>query len=520
MILPQAGSVGTPVIPAGSVAMLSSTGEGSSNRAFNNVLAMAVAANSCSGQCQSSLILNGSANYPAEPSPETPSQNETRPWQTNAGPASSAASLLMSELGLPQPSQITAGLSTALSPTGTSGNAADREAASFNSTKNGSVQTSSNPKAIVLNASTQAAATTPLVFGTWSIPPTVNAASTQEQCGPNLPSKSAPFIANLMQSTAVQALDAAAIGRAETGGANTHAVFTLDIQTRQASAEAAGASPQNPGVQNLGVQNLGVQNLAATSAASTSGVDTENLALQGSDAAAGNKSMPATGTGTDNPGLSRETTPLGAAGVTANNVSDASSPADTNFGASPRDSKGDSDSPPDKSASGELFNWDPSMLPVAEAGQVQSSGLRTATEYVEHDQPAPTHSSGTISDIRVQLNGDANQHVSLRLVQQGDGLRVIVRSNDPVLTQTLQERVPELTTRLDQHQYQTEVVLPDSSNGQHFASADGRPNAHDNGLARHSGSSSQQNSQGKQNQQQKRQVWEQLNFSTLLATRR
>ena len=55
------------------------------------------------------------------------------------------------------------------------------------------------------------------------------------------------------------------------------------------------------------------------------------------------------------------------------------------------------------------------------------------TEYVHAEQTGTTPANAAVTDIRLQVDGAANQHVDVRLVQQADGLHVSVRSNDPVI---------------------------------------------------------------------------------------
>ncbi|MGH9582336.1 MAG: hypothetical protein ACRD4O_05320, partial [Bryobacteraceae bacterium] len=62
--------------------------------------------------------------------------------------------------------------------------------------------------------------------------------------------------------------------------------------------------------------------------------------------------------------------------------------------------------------------------------------------------------------LRVQFTGDNNQRVDVRLGDAGGALRVSVRSTDAALTQTLQDHLPELTARLGEQQFHTEVWMP------------------------------------------------------------
>jgi hypothetical protein len=131
---------------------------------------------------------------------------------------------------------------------------------------------------------------------------------------------------------------------------------------------------------------------------------------------------------------------------------------------------------------------------------------RTITEHVNTEPVVTAHPNSPVTDIRLQVEGAGNQHVTVRLVQEADGLRVSVRSNDPVLTENLQERVPELTTRLEQHHYQAELVLPDrNAFSAHPSPANSGTNLQQESSNRQQGSG-QGSSQQKQNQQQRRQA--------------
>jgi hypothetical protein len=166
----------------------------------------------------------------------------------------------------------------------------------------------------------------------------------------------------------------------------------------------------------------------------------------------------------------------------------------------------------------------PSILETPFAPAASSSDNPTSASPVAHSGPdyaradeAPNvHTGAPVSDIRLQLDGASNQQVSVRLVQQADGLRVTVRSNDPELTQALQERVPELTMRLDQHHYQTEVLMPERADAQHFAQSNSNTNPQQDSSGRNHGSPGQRNQENRQNQQEKQQTWDE-DFATLLA---
>jgi hypothetical protein len=68
--------------------------------------------------------------------------------------------------------------------------------------------------------------------------------------------------------------------------------------------------------------------------------------------------------------------------------------------------------------------------------------------------------SEPIRNIRVQLSGEGNQQVDMRLVERGGTLSVSVRSTDETLTRSLQENLPELNTRLTAQHFQAETWMP------------------------------------------------------------
>jgi hypothetical protein len=97
-----------------------------------------------------------------------------------------------------------------------------------------------------------------------------------------------------------------------------------------------------------------------------------------------------------------------------------------------------------------------------------------------------------------------------------------VHSNDAALTQSLRDHVPELTAKLEQHRYETEVLLPKGHDQESLNSTNTRANLQQDFGSRQQGSNQQQqNQQYKQNQQQKQQPANEAdaNFSSLLQVR-
>ena len=158
-------------------------------------------------------------------------------------------------------------------------------------------------------------------------------------------------------------------------------------------------------------------------------------------------------------------------------------------------------------------NWSAST-PVTNAGEGSTAGsvVSTAPEVSEVQDEDLTSAPQTVRTVQIQLAGEGDGRVDLRLVQHGDGLSVSVRASDSALTKGLQDNLPELSARLAAEKYQTHTFLPeagstnastssssedhngqsqDQSNGRSFSqSSDGRQSD--------SQSNSRQNSQGQQ----------------------
>ncbi len=63
----------------------------------------------------------------------------------------------------------------------------------------------------------------------------------------------------------------------------------------------------------------------------------------------------------------------------------------------------------------------------------------------------------------VQIAGENNQKVDVRLFERNGALSITVRSGDPGLTRALQDHVPELTMRLSSDHFRTETWMPNFS---------------------------------------------------------
>ncbi len=128
------------------------------------------------------------------------------------------------------------------------------------------------------------------------------------------------------------------------------------------------------------------------------------------------------------------------------------------------------------------------------ATAVESSA---ATSGAQADSAADASRNEAVRNVRLQVEGENNQRVDVRLTDQGGELRVNVRSADATLTQAMQDHMPDLTNRLQQQHFRTEVWLPRSSQ---TSNSDASNTRGSNSQAGHT--SDQQNSGRRQNGRQ------------------
>jgi len=84
----------------------------------------------------------------------------------------------------------------------------------------------------------------------------------------------------------------------------------------------------------------------------------------------------------------------------------------------------------------------------------------TAATQAELD-PAPESSTNQpLKNLNLQLTGENNQRVDVRLSDRGGALQVSVRSADLNLNQALQAKMPELTSRLEAQHMSAQVWTP------------------------------------------------------------
>ncbi len=94
----------------------------------------------------------------------------------------------------------------------------------------------------------------------------------------------------------------------------------------------------------------------------------------------------------------------------------------------------------------------------------------------------------------MQLGGEGQSKVEVRLVEHAGGLSVSVRASDSALTKGLQDNLPDLSARLAVERYQTHTFLPPMNEASNGGSSFGSPD-------QSSGQSHEQKGRGNLSQQ-------------------
>ncbi|MBV9938432.1 MAG: hypothetical protein JO150_08015 [Acidobacteriaceae bacterium] len=81
----------------------------------------------------------------------------------------------------------------------------------------------------------------------------------------------------------------------------------------------------------------------------------------------------------------------------------------------------------------------------------------TATDFEARQDTA---GSEPVRNVHMQVIGDNNNRVDIRMIDRGGELHVSVKSEDLNLAKGLQDHMPELTSRLEQSRFQAEVWMP------------------------------------------------------------
>jgi len=111
---------------------------------------------------------------------------------------------------------------------------------------------------------------------------------------------------------------------------------------------------------------------------------------------------------------------------------------------------------------------------------------QTMGSTAKTDSETPALTADTVKILNVRMNADGEQHVAIRVIERSGEISVSVRSADPALTRTLQDRMPELTNRLQDQQLQADTWVPRSSESassrdEGFQSPQDQPQQYDTG---------------------------------------
>ena len=101
---------------------------------------------------------------------------------------------------------------------------------------------------------------------------------------------------------------------------------------------------------------------------------------------------------------------------------------------------------------------------TTERGESQSSVRPLPTDAPETTRPAEASHSEPVRSVHLQVPGENNQRVDLRMIHHEGELRVSVRAADSSLAQALQSHMPELTARLGEQHFHAEVWTPRLAN--------------------------------------------------------
>ncbi len=99
------------------------------------------------------------------------------------------------------------------------------------------------------------------------------------------------------------------------------------------------------------------------------------------------------------------------------------------------------------------------LRPAADKASFGDAASQANSTHGE-ELPGPAANTDPVRNVLLQLKADDNRRVDVRLVERGGELHVSVKSADPVLTQHLQDHMPELTSRLDEERLNHAVWMP------------------------------------------------------------
>ena len=145
--------------------------------------------------------------------------------------------------------------------------------------------------------------------------------------------------------------------------------------------------------------------------------------------------------------------------------------------------------------------------PVQQSSGTQTNGPQT-TETEAADADNTTASPAPLRSMQVQINGQDNLRIDLRLVERSGTLSMSVRSPDGTLNRTLQDHLPELMTKLTDQAAQAEWWTPktqtaDSANGSGSGGGSKEDSSGSQGQQSQSGQDSGRQQSGRQSNQPK-----------------
>lgn len=127
--------------------------------------------------------------------------------------------------------------------------------------------------------------------------------------------------------------------------------------------------------------------------------------------------------------------------------------------------------------------------PALSSNKAEPQIVTSTSDVGEIPDENPGGPPQTVRSVQVQLAGNGESRVDLRLVEHGGGLSVSVRSSDAELTKGLQENLPELSNRLAAEKYDTHTFVPAAAETTGSGSA-----SSDSSSSQSSGQSHQQSS--------------------------
>ncbi len=158
--------------------------------------------------------------------------------------------------------------------------------------------------------------------------------------------------------------------------------------------------------------------------------------------------------------------------------------------------------------------------PAGHAAQTNEASASQEPTPVTAAEPETTGQNEAVRNVRLQLAGDNNQRVDIRLVDVGGEMRVSVRAGDTKLAQTLQEHIPDLSNRLNQQSVRAEIWSPRTENASQSGGANAGGQSSRGGDSPGQGAQQQRQGNGRQQQNQPDWVDELENYSSRTTTTR